>query len=175
MIYKRINKLLEPMCKIFIITALFFVFPMITFAQMRNNSGNAGIESESEATAIAKISLELCRIELKADSTQIYGIINMLVSEKKQLGEAENSLPNLAKGSRNYIKRNEEIKIYRTKIEYLINTINKRYAAVVGFHISDVTSFEELSNLQELITARRRVSLLKKYKQQTLDYINGNY
>lgn len=163
------------MNKIFIITALFFVFPMITFAQTRNNSGSAGTETESEATAIAKINLELCHIELKADSTQIYGIINMLVSEKKKLEEAENSLPNLAKGSRNYIKRNEEIKIYRTKIEYLINTINKRYAAVVGFHISDVTSFEELSNLQELITARRRVSLLKKYKQLSLDYVNGKY
>ena len=163
------------MNKIFIITALFFVFPMITFAQTRISSGNAGTETESEATAIAKINLELCHIELKADSTQIYGIINMLVSEKKKLEEAENSLPNLAKGSRNYIKRKEEIKIYRTKIEYLINTINKRYAAIVGFLISDVTSFEELSNLQEFITSKRRVSLLKKYKQLSLDYFNGKY
>ena len=92
-----------------IITALLFVFPMITFAQTRNNSGNAGTEIESEATTIAKTNLELCRIEIKADSIQIYGIINMLVSEKKKLEGAENSLPNLAKGSCNYIKCKEEI------------------------------------------------------------------
>ena len=59
------------MNKLFKITVLFFVFPMVTFAQTRNSSDNAGTETESEATAIAKINLELCHIELKAYSTQI--------------------------------------------------------------------------------------------------------
>ena len=46
-------------------------------------------QTESDATAIAKINLELCHIELKADSIQINGIINMLVSEKQKLEEAK--------------------------------------------------------------------------------------
>lgn len=163
------------MNRIFIITALFFVFPMTTFAQTKNSSGNTGTKTESEATAIAKINLELCHIEQKADSAQIYGIINMLVSEKKKLEEAENSLSNLAKESRNYIKCKEEIKVTKTKIEYLIDTVNERYAAIVGFRISDVTSFEELCNLRELITSTLKISLLKKYRQQALDYVNGKY
>lgn len=146
---------------------------MITCAQTRSNSSNTRTEAESEATAIAKTSLELCHIELKADSIEIYGIINMLVSEKKKLEEAEHTLSNLVKGSRNYMKRREEIKNNRSKIEFLINTINKRYVSVIGFHISDVTSFDELNNLKELITSRRKVSLLKKYKQLTIDYVNG--
>lgn len=163
------------MKKEIIITVLLFVFPMIVFAQTRNNSGKAKTETESEATAIARINLELCHVELKGDSIQIYGIINMLISEKKRLEEAEKKLSNLVKNSDNYIKCTEEIRISSTKIEYLINTVNKRYAAVVGFHISDITSFAELSNLRELITSRRRVSLLNKYKQLALDYINEKF
>ena len=42
-------------------------------------------QTESDATAIAKINLELCHVEMKADSIQINGIINMLVSEKQEL------------------------------------------------------------------------------------------
>ena len=130
-------------------------------------------QTESDATAIAKTNLELCHIELKADSIQINGIINMLVSEKQKLEEAEKALSKLVKGSRNYIKQQEDIKIYRIKFEYLINTVNQRYAGVVGFCITDVTSFDELGSLRDLIVSRRRVSLLKKYKQLSLDYVNS--
>lgn len=130
-------------------------------------------QTESDATAIAKTNLELCHIELNADSIQINGIINMLVSEKQKLEEAEKALSKLVKGSRNYIKQQEDIKIYRIKFEYLINTVNQRYAGVVGFRITDVTSFDELGSLRDLIVSRRRVSLLKKYKQLSLDYVNS--
>ena len=130
-------------------------------------------QTESDATAIAKTNLELCHIEMKADSIQINGIINMLVSEKQKLKEAEKNLSTLAKGSRDYIKQKEIVKIDRIKYEYLINTVNQRYAAVVGFHISDVTSFDELSSLRDLIVSRRRVSLLNKYKQLSYDYVNS--
>ncbi len=130
-------------------------------------------QTESDATTIAKINLELCHIEMKADSIQINGIINMLVSEKQELEETERTLSTLAKGSRDYIKQKENIKIDRIKYEYLINTVNQRYAAVVGFHISDVTSFDVLSALRELIISRRRVSLLNKYKQLSYDYVNS--
>ena len=130
-------------------------------------------QTESDATAIAKINLELCHIEVKADSIQINGIINMLVSEKQELEETERTLSTLAKGSRDYIKQKENIKIDRIKYEYLINTVNQRYAAVVGFHISDVTSFDTLSALRELIISRRRVSHLNKYKQLSYDYVNS--
>lgn len=129
-------------------------------------------QTESDATAIANINIELCHIEMKADSIQIDGIINMLVSEKHKLEEAEKTLSTLAKGSHDYIKQKENVEIDRIKYEYLINTVNQRYAAVVGFHISDVTSFDELSALRGLITSRRRVSLLNKYKQLSYDYIN---
>ena len=129
-------------------------------------------QTESDATAIAKINIELCHIEMKADSIQIDGIINMLVSEKHKLEEAEKKLSTLAKGSRDYIKQKEIVKIDRIKYEYLINTVNQRYAAVVGFYISDVTSFDELSALRDLIVSRRRVSLLNKYKQLSYDYVN---
>ena len=83
-------------------------------------------QTESDATAIAKINLELCHIEMKADSIQINGIINMLVSEKQELEETERTLSTLAKGSRDYIKQKENIKIDRIKYEYLINTVNQR-------------------------------------------------
>ena len=57
-------------------------------------------QTESDATAIAKINLELYHIELKSDSIQINGIIDMLVSEKQKLEKAEITLSNLVKGSR---------------------------------------------------------------------------
>jgi len=130
-------------------------------------------QTESDATTIAKTNLELYRIELKADSIQISGIINMLVSEKQKVEEAENTLSHLIKGSIDYTKQKESLKTGRIKYEYLINTVNQRYAAVVGFHISDVTSLDELNSLRELIVSRRRVSLLNKYKQLSYDYINS--
>ena len=70
-------------------------------------------QTESDATAIAKLNLELSHVEMKADSIQIDGIFNMLVSEKQKLEEAENTLSNLVKGSRDYIKQKEDVKIYR--------------------------------------------------------------
>lgn len=128
-------------------------------------------QTESNATAIAKINIELCHLEMKADSIQINGIISMLVSEKQKLEETENNLSNLIKGSRDYIRQEEKLKLCRIKYEYLINSVNQRYAAVVGFHISDVTSFDELSALRELIVSRQRAFLLNKYEQLSYDYI----
>lgn len=130
-------------------------------------------QAESDATAIAKINLELSHIEMKADSIQINGIINMLVSEKQKLEEAERTLSNLAKGSRDYIKQNENINIVRIKYEYLINTVNERYAAIAGLYISNVSSLGELNALRGVIVSRRRLAILKKYKQLSYDYINS--
>jgi len=146
------------------ITVLFFCIMLVVATKG---------QTESDATTIAKTNLELYRIELKADSIQISGIINMLVSEKQKVEEAENTLSHLIKGSIDYTKQKESLKTGRIKYEYLINTVNQRYAAVVGFHISDVTSLDELNSLRELIVSRRRVSLLNKYKQLSYDYINS--
>ena len=120
-------------------------------------------QTESDATTIAQINIELYRIESKADSIQINGIIDMLVSEKKKLDN----------GSRDYIKKKEDIKLYKIKYEYLINTVNQRYADDVGFHISDVVSYDEVNNLRKLIASCRRRLILNKYKQMTYDYIDS--
>lgn len=130
-------------------------------------------QTESDATTIAQINIELYRIESKADSIQINGIIDMLVSEKKKLDNSEKALSKLINGSRDYIKKKEDIKLYKIKYEYLINTVNQRYADDVGFHISDVVSYDEVNNLRKLIASCRRRLILNKYKQMTYDYIDS--
>lgn len=132
-------------------------------------------QTDSDATAIAKLNLALSHIEMDADSIQVNGIIDMLITQKQKTEKAEKALSSLVKASSSYNNQKESLRIERLKYEYLINTVNERYAAIVGFHISDVSSFETLRTLSELIVSKRRLSILNKYKQLSLDYVNSKY
>ena len=112
-------------------------------------------QTESDATAIAKLNLEMSHIEMEADSMQVNGIMKMLIDQKQKSKNAG--------------------KIDKIKYEYLIKIVNQRYAGDVGFHISDVTSYGELNSLRDLIISRRRLSILKKYKKLSIDYVDSKY
>lgn len=154
---------------------LFFYIPTSILAQVNSSNLNTETRSEVAATVVAKINLNLAHIKYKADSIQINGIIDMLLTAKQRLEQAENTIANLAEGCSKYTKIKEEIRINRIKYKYLIDAVNNRYYTDIGFHIHDATNYEEIINLRNFIKSRRRVLILEKYIKLAQDYLNNNY